>query len=188
MRSSKAFYQMASAVVVGALVSCAHPDISPPITPSPVAHRSPPESSTTTTTAAPVLDSVHTSNMSISGELMRACNIHFNDVTEAPKFDLDKSELRADDAGVLAQVATCVTTGPLKGRGIVLVGRADPRGEEEYNYLLGDHRAATVRERLSSLGVNADKLRTTSRGKLDATGFDEATWQRDRRVDVQLEP
>jgi hypothetical protein len=30
------------------------------------------------------------------------------------------------------------------------------------------------------------KITTWSRGKLDATGTDETTWQRDRRVDIDL--
>jgi len=35
-------------------------------------------------------------------------------------------------------------------------------------------------------GLSAAKIATTSRGKLDATGSDEAGWAKDRRVDVVL--
>jgi outer membrane protein OmpA-like peptidoglycan-associated protein len=38
----------------------------------------------------------------------------------------------------------------------------------------------------TKLGVDASKVTTTSRGKLDATGSDEASWQQDRRVDIDL--
>ena len=86
---------------------------------------------------------------------------------------------------MLDQVARCVTTGPLKGRTLRLTGRADPRGEQEYNMTLGSSRADAVARYLRALGVTSNQLTETSRGKLDATGTDEASWQLDRRVDIQ---
>lgn len=139
-----------------------------------------------TTTSAPA-PTTATSNLSISAELARACDIRFGDIPQAPKFDFDRSELRAEDGVVLGQIATCLTTGPLAGRSIRLVGRADPRGEIEYNLALGEHRASSVQNYLTTLGVDPGKIVTTSRGKLDATGTDEATWRQDRRVDVDLQ-
>ncbi len=79
-----------------------------------------------------------------------------------------------------------MTTGPLAGRTLELVGRADPRGAEEYNMALGDRRANTIRDHLSGHGMALDKLAPSSRGKLDAVGTDEDGWQRDRRVDISL--
>jgi hypothetical protein len=35
-------------------------------------------------------------------------------------------------------------------------------------------------------GLTKSQMETTSRGELDATGFDEPTWAWDRRVDVVL--
>ena len=67
-----------------------------------------------------------------------------------------------------------------------LVGRADSRGLGPYNIALGERRADTVRDYLSTLGVNGAKLTARSRGKLDATGTEEIGWKRDRRVDVML--
>jgi outer membrane protein OmpA-like peptidoglycan-associated protein len=52
--------------------------------------------------------------------------------------------------------------------------------------VLGESRADSVRDYLMSLGVPKENLTETSRGKLDATGTDEATWRIDRRVDVDL--
>jgi peptidoglycan-associated lipoprotein len=66
------------------------------------------------------------------------------------------------------------------------MGRADPRGETEYNFVLGESRASSVRTYLMGLGLDGSRISTTSRGKLDATGTDEAGWQLDRRVDVDL--
>jgi peptidoglycan-associated lipoprotein len=87
---------------------------------------------------------------------------------------------------VLDQLATCMTTGKLKGKSVSLIGRADPRGTEEYNLGLGSRRAASVGQYLERLGVGAPQLAVTTRGALDATGTDESTWKQDRRVDVQL--
>ena len=68
-----------------------------------------------------------------------------------------------------------------------LIGRADPRGTEEYNLGLGSRRAHSVHQYLARLGVGAPQLAVTTRGALDATGSDESTWKQDRRVDVQLQ-
>ncbi len=126
-------------------------------------------------------------NLNVSEEIARVCNLHFNDVGTAPKFAFDESVLASQDGDVLSQIATCVTTGPLQGRRLTLVGRADPRGEVEYNMALGERRASSVRDYLGRLGVPDGSLLETSRGKLDATGTDEMGWMMDRRVDVLLQ-
>jgi peptidoglycan-associated lipoprotein len=123
----------------------------------------------------------------VSDDIARACKIDFNHVDSAPRFDFDRSALLPSDRAILAQVATCVTTGPLRGRALELVGRADARGDVEYNMALGEHRAGSARECLAQLGVDKAKIAETSRGKLDATGTDEAGWARDRRVDILLQ-
>jgi peptidoglycan-associated lipoprotein len=79
-----------------------------------------------------------------------------------------------------------MTSGPLAGKNIQLVGRADPRGEAEYNMNLGAIRANAVEHYLAQLGVSGSRLATTSRGALDAQGHDDATWAVDRRVDLRL--
>lgn len=106
--------------------------------------------------------------------------------TQTPTFDYDKDELSPEDRKVLDQIATCLTTGALKGKGVALIGRADPRGTEEYNLGLGSRRAETVGQYLSRLGVGAPQLAVTTRGALEAEGSDEPGWAKDRRVDIQL--
>lgn len=69
--------------------------------------------------------------------------------------------------------------------GLQLTGLADPRGTEEYNLALGDRRAKAVVEYLKSLGVDPKALGNSSMGEETATGTDEASWSRDRRVDVK---
>jgi peptidoglycan-associated lipoprotein len=126
-------------------------------------------------------------NLRISAELMRRCQVHFDNVEDAPRFGFDQAALDPQDEAILAQVAKCVTDGPLAGHGVKLVGRADPRGETEYNMTLGARRADAAQQFLLKVGVVQDHVHTTSRGELDATGKDEATWAHDRRVDVDLQ-
>lgn len=54
----------------------------------------------------------------------------------------------------LVELAKCMNEGGLKGRKLLLVGHADPRGEEDYNLALGGRRAGSVHDALSALGVS----------------------------------
>jgi peptidoglycan-associated lipoprotein len=143
------------------------------------------------TTAAARVDRPSVTSVSpslgMAQDLATACNIKFGVVDSAPKFEFDQVELLPEDRNVLEQVAVCVTTGPLKGRALRLIGHADPRGEPEYNMTLGAQRAGSARSFLTHLGVDPKKVATTSRGELDATGIDQAGWRRDRRVDILLQ-
>jgi peptidoglycan-associated lipoprotein len=125
--------------------------------------------------------------VNVDDEIRRICNlVEKSDLTEQPKFDYDSADLSAQERDVLAQIAKCLTTGPLKGRSVELVGRADPRGETEYNMTLGGRRAHSVDTYMAGLGVDKAKMSETSRGAMDATGKDEEGWKKDRRVDVRL--
>ncbi len=101
-------------------------------------------------------------------------------------FDYDSRDLPADARQVLSRLAGCVTTGTLKGAKVLLTGHCDPRGEYEFNMVLGAERAENVKSLLGGLGVDATKMTTSSRGKLDATGTDESGWAQDRRVDIEI--
>lgn len=138
----------------------------------------------TTTTASPATQPGVTNGVSLSEDLRRACGIE--DTGAAPKFDFDAAVLSPADRNQLDQLARCMTTGALAGKNVELVGRADPRGEAEYNMTLGEKRADAVEHYLAQLGVARTRLPTTSRGALDAQGHDEATWAVDRRVDLRL--
>lgn len=148
-------------------------------------------SSQVTITSAPVRPPIKTPQINISSEIVSACKIDLDAVKQpveerAPHFAFDKYELQPTDDALLDQVAECLTKGPLVGRSIELIGRADPRGETEYNFVLGSHRSDSVAKYLESHGIGATRMQTTSRGELDATGTDEGTWAADRRVDIVL--
>lgn len=125
-------------------------------------------------------------SLGVSEDLAQACKLELTDPANAPKFDFDRSELLPLDEAVLNKVAVCLTTGPLRGRSLHLVGRTDARGEPQYNMVLGAHRASGVADYLARAGLERSRVDLTSRGALDANGVDDVGQQADRRVDLVL--
>jgi peptidoglycan-associated lipoprotein len=101
---------------------------------------------------------------------------------ETVYFGFNLSSLSKDGMGALAKNATCLKK---TGRSIDLVGHADPRGTTEYNMALSDRRAQAARDYLRRAGIDSARLKPVPRGNLDATGSDEASWAKDRRVDSE---
>jgi peptidoglycan-associated lipoprotein len=161
-------------VLLASMVGCAHSEPPPRVASNAVQ----------VTSSAPTPTRRSDQQINLSDDIRKMCDI--DDSDRAPKFDFDSNQLAGNDRDILQQVGRCFTTGPLKGRAMRLVGRADPRGESEYNMNLGESRATSVRTYLASLGVAGANMSETSRGALDATGHDEETWRRDRRVDITL--
>ena len=62
-------------------------------------------------------------------------------------------------------------------------GHADERGTREYNYSLGARRAQTVRDYLTSRGIQANRMRTISYGKERPVAVcnDISCWSQNRR-------
>jgi peptidoglycan-associated lipoprotein len=121
--------------------------------------------------------------LSISPEVMRLCP-----GIKPPKFGYDSAALRDDWAAALRTLSECMTTGALAGKGLLLTGPTDNRGDDDYNMLLGGRRAASVKRALGSFGVAGAQVDVTSRGEVDAVGNEEESWARDRRVDIDLRP
>jgi peptidoglycan-associated lipoprotein len=105
---------------------------------------------------------------------------------DSPTFGYDSSLVQQQWTSTLRTLATCMKSGGLAKERLVLTGHADPRGDDDYNMMLGGRRAEAVRHAVVAFGVDVSKLDTTSRGKVDATGTDEAGYRHDRRVDVDL--
>jgi len=102
-------------------------------------------------------------------------------VPDSVYFDFNESALTTNATATLQKDADCLKSNTRKVR---LEGHADPRGTEEYNLALSDRRAQSVKRYLKNLGVNAHRLRPVPKGKTEAKGTDEASWAKDRRVDV----
>jgi peptidoglycan-associated lipoprotein len=124
-------------------------------------------------------------SLAVSPDIAAACGIKAP-ASPNPKFDYNKDELAEEDRAVLGALATCMMEGALKGKTVALIGRADPRGTDEYNLSLGSRRSHSVGQYLARLGVTQAQLAVTTRGAIDATGTDEAGWKQDRRVDIQI--
>jgi peptidoglycan-associated lipoprotein len=131
---------------------------------------------------APARSSETSANVAIDDAILRACNIR----SDEAYFPFDSSKLESSDVSPLSAVAKCFTDGPLKGHSLKLVGRADPRGDDEYNMVLGQSRADRVGDALHRDGLGRTRMTSSSRGDLDAKGHDESGWTKDRRVDVLL--
>ena len=72
---------------------------------------------------------------------------------------------------------------------IVIEGHCDERGTIEYNIALGERRANSVRDYLTSLGVDSSRMRIISYGeeKPEDLGSNEAAWAKNRRAEFQPE-
>lgn len=119
--------------------------------------------------------------LGIEDEILRLCP-----AVKPPRFGYNSAEVKTAFRNTLVALADCMNAGGLKGRDLLLVGHADPRGEDDYNMALGGRRAESVRGALKSLGVEQNRMDVSSRGELEATGTDEDSWSKDRRVDVKL--
>ncbi len=169
-------------LTVSVLSACGDKEAIPPATPADQAP--PPRAEPFATEPPPADDSEDTSKgtLNISDEIRKACGISDAEAY----FAFDSANVRPEDRAVLRKLSDCFTTGPLKGRQMRLVGHADPRGDYDYNMVLGGERAENVKRVIVAEGMEAARVATTSRGEMDATGTDEASWSQDRRVDVVL--
>ncbi len=97
-------------------------------------------------------------------------------------FDYDKYEIRPDAREGLNAIAAYL--GKNKGINIVIEGHCDERGTNEYNLALGEKRAKSAKNYLSSLGVSPDRMIVITFGeeKPVCTDQSESCWQQNRRA------
>jgi peptidoglycan-associated lipoprotein len=97
-------------------------------------------------------------------------------------FDTDSSAIRADAQQTLARQAQWLNQYP--NYAITVEGHADERGTREYNIALGARRAAATRDYLSSQGIAANRIKTTSFGKERPVAVcdDISCWSQNRRA------
>jgi peptidoglycan-associated lipoprotein len=121
-------------------------------------------------------------NVSVSEDIKKACGLSDDEAF----FAFNSAAVTAKDKTVLKKIADCFETGPLKGKKMDLVGHCDPRGTDDYNMALGGRRSDNVKTVMVSVGLSSGNVVTSSRGKMDATGTDESSWAKDRKVDVTI--
>jgi outer membrane protein OmpA-like peptidoglycan-associated protein len=103
----------------------------------------------------------------------------------SPFFSFDSSKPDTQSQPTMQNLVDCMRTGPLVGKTIMLIGRTDPRGSEDYNLKLGRERAERVKKYLVANGADPQRIVTDSIGKHDAHA-DPAEWPADRRVQITL--
>jgi peptidoglycan-associated lipoprotein len=118
----------------------------------------------------------------VAPEIREACGI----TTPEAYFAFGSADVTERDHRILEKLAQCFIKGAMFGHSMALVGHADPRGDEEYNLLLGGRRADAVRQALIERGLDTRRVQASSRGEYEAKGTDEEGWRQDRRVDVLL--
>lgn len=95
------------------------------------------------------------------------------------------SSLPADSRlETMRALVECLTSGPLQGRRLDLVGYTDPRGQPEP----GISRVESVREALSAHGAPPDVLLTRVEVEPRAEPADANDWSFGRRVEILLAP
>ena len=103
-------------------------------------------------------------------------------------FDFDKSTIRPDASTALKDDVSVIRDilAAYPSQKLVIQGHADERGSAEYNLALGDRRAQSVKDFLTSMGIPDAQLTLISYGKERPVCSDEseACWQRNRRAHV----
>jgi peptidoglycan-associated lipoprotein len=103
-------------------------------------------------------------------------------------FDFDRYDLDDQDREILRQNAQWLNGNT--GYRVAIEGHCDERGTIEYNLTLGERRARSVREYLTSLGVSGGRMRIISYGEERPAnpGHGEAAWAENRRAEFVIEP
>ncbi len=101
-------------------------------------------------------------------------------------FDFDKAIVKPEGKKLLDQVVAQVQTINLDA--IIAVGHTDWIGTEAYNLKLSQRRAAAVKAYLVSKGVDANRITTEGKGKLNpiADNKTAAGRAKNRRVEVEI--
>jgi peptidoglycan-associated lipoprotein len=97
----------------------------------------------------------------------------------------EEAELSVSDREIASRVATCFTKGPLRGRFISLVGRAD-RKRPTGRLSIGQARARALRNYLVTLGVEADHITDYPRADAPVGGAGSNERSLERRVELEL--
>ncbi|MGF1452146.1 MAG: OmpA family protein [Opitutales bacterium] len=108
-------------------------------------------------------------------------------VLESIYFGFDEFNIRSSERGKLSDLASEMQQQP--GISLIAEGHTSHHGTEEYNLGLGDRRAQAVKTFLVQLGVDPERVSSSSMGELEATsevGRDDPAAQEDRRVDLIL--
>ena len=109
------------------------------------------------------------------------------DVSGDVLFDFDSTAIRDAGRPQLREISEGLTSTGAQSTRLRLEGHTDSQGSEEYNQALSEKRAASVRDELVSLGVDADRVEVVGFGesRLKAVGDEEWAHSQNRRVEIR---
>ncbi|MBZ0326337.1 MAG: OmpA family protein [Altibacter sp.] len=109
-----------------------------------------------------------------------------NDYSKTVLFDLGKSTIRQESYAVLQNIANIMKEYP--NADFVIEGHTDSQGSDKTNQKLSDDRAASVRNYLTTIGMDASRLSSIGYGESRpiATNATKAGRQQNRRVEISL--
>lgn len=142
-----------------------------------------PKSSDMSSSNDPDMAVLTMSGVDVDSTMASLCGLTGNKVF----FKFDSAQVTAGAKEQLDLIAACVLTGPAKGRDLVIIGRTDPKGTDDYNTQLGMSRADGVAKYLREQGVTNSRVEVRSAGENSATE-ESYGWPYDRRVSVVLAP
>lgn len=125
-------------------------------------------------------------NTSDAATCTNAITSGVNELSRMVNFDTDKYDVRAADIGTLDAKADLLRMFPLVR--LRITGHADERYTDEYNLVLGTHRAESVRDYLVRKGIDGSRLESASLGETAPfdPGHTEEAWARNRRAEFTL--
>ena len=105
-------------------------------------------------------------------------------------FALDDASLSDLQKEQLKQLASFLLASENERLNLRIEGHCDDRGTREYNFALGERRAAVISQQLRTSGFPKDRLKTISYGKerLAYSGISEFARARNRRGELILKP
>ena len=105
-------------------------------------------------------------------------------------FALDDASLSDQQKEQLKQLASFLLAPENEQLNLRIEGHCDDRGTREYNFALGERRAAVISQQLRTSGFPKDRLKTISYGKerLAYSGISEFARARNRRGELILKP
>ena len=105
-------------------------------------------------------------------------------------FALDDASLSDQQKEQLKQLASFLLAPENERLNLRIEGHCDDRGTREYNFALGERRAAVISQQLRTSGFPKEKLKTISYGKerLAYSGISEFARARNRRGELILKP
>ena len=105
-------------------------------------------------------------------------------------FALDSASLSDQQKEQLKQLASFLLAPENERLNLRIEGHCDDRGTREYNFALGERRAAVISQQLRTSGFPKDRLKTISYGKerLAYSGISEFARARNRRGELILKP